>query len=127
MDLREFIDLCEKEGDVKRVTAEVDWDLEMTHIAKLVEEANNAAHAINQEMEGITQRTENMEALTTIQAGRSKTLIEVTSESANAAKQTVSGAGQVVGITEDLKQLSAALNQQVAQFKIGNHNGGARA
>ena len=96
-------------------------------ISKLVEEANQAAHAINQEMEGITQRTENMEALTTIQAGRSKTLIEVTTESANAAKQTVSGAGQVVGITEDLKQLSASLNQQVAQFKIGNHNGGARA
>jgi phenylphosphate carboxylase beta subunit len=43
MDLREFIDLCEKEGDVKRVTAEVDWDLEMTHIAKLVEEKDGRA------------------------------------------------------------------------------------
>jgi phenylphosphate carboxylase beta subunit len=38
MDLREFIALCEKDGDLKRVTAEVDWDLEMSHIAKLVEE-----------------------------------------------------------------------------------------
>ena len=38
MDLRDFIALCEKEGDVKRVTAEVDWDLEMSHIAKMIEE-----------------------------------------------------------------------------------------
>lgn len=38
MDLREFIAMCEKEGDLKRVTAEVDWDLEMTHIAKMIEE-----------------------------------------------------------------------------------------
>ncbi|WP_373497975.1 methyl-accepting chemotaxis protein [Desulfococcus sp.] len=95
-------------------------------IAKLVAEATQAANAINQEMEGITQRTENVEALTTIQAGRSKTLIDATTESAHAARQTLSGAGQVVGITEELRQLSAALNQQVAQFKIGGHNGGAR-
>jgi len=38
MDLRDFIALCEKDGDLKRVTAPVDWDLEMSHIAKLVEE-----------------------------------------------------------------------------------------
>ena len=43
MDLRDFIGLCEKEGDLKRVTAEVDWDLEMTHIAKLVEEKDGRA------------------------------------------------------------------------------------
>jgi 4-hydroxy-3-polyprenylbenzoate decarboxylase len=43
MDLRDFIALCEKEGDLKRVTAEVDWDLEMTHIAKLVEEKDGRA------------------------------------------------------------------------------------
>lgn len=95
-------------------------------ISKLVEEATRAANAINQEMDGITQRTEKVESLTSIQAGRSKTLIEVTTESAHAARQTLSGAGEVVGITEELKQLSTALNQQVAQFKIGGHNGGAR-
>ncbi len=38
MDLRDFIAQCEKDGDLKRVTAEVDWNLEMSHIAKLVEE-----------------------------------------------------------------------------------------
>ncbi len=96
-------------------------------IASLVSEASQAAQAINSEMEGITQRTEEMEALTTAQAGRSKNLIEITTASADAAKQTVSGAGQVVGITEELRQLSTSLTQQVSQFKISNHNGGARA
>jgi phenyl-phosphate phosphatase/carboxylase subunit beta len=43
MDLRDFIALCEKENDLKRITAEVDWDLEMTHIAKLVEEKDGRA------------------------------------------------------------------------------------
>lgn len=95
-------------------------------ISRLVDEATQAANAINQQMEGIAQRTEKVESLTSIQAGRSRTLIDATTESANAARQTLSGAGEVVGITEELKQLSAALNQQVAQFKISGHNGGAR-
>lgn len=43
MDLRDFIALCEKEGDLKRITAEVSWDLEMTHIAKLIEEKDGRA------------------------------------------------------------------------------------
>lgn len=43
MDLRDFIELCEKENDLKRITAEVDWDLEMTHIAKLIEEKDGRA------------------------------------------------------------------------------------
>ena len=43
MDLRDFIALCEKENDLKRITAEVDWDLEMTHIAKVVEEKDGRA------------------------------------------------------------------------------------
>ncbi len=43
MDLRDFIAICEKENDIKRITAEVDWDLEMTHISKLVEEKDGRA------------------------------------------------------------------------------------
>ena len=43
MDLRDFIALCEKENDLKRITAEVDWDLEMSHIAKVVEEKDGRA------------------------------------------------------------------------------------
>jgi 4-hydroxy-3-polyprenylbenzoate decarboxylase len=37
-DLRDFIALCEEEGESKRVKAEVDWDLELSHIAKMSEE-----------------------------------------------------------------------------------------
>ena len=38
MDLRDYIAMCEKEGQLKRVKAEVDWNLEISHIAKVVEE-----------------------------------------------------------------------------------------
>ena len=43
MDLRDFIAQCEEQKDLKRITAEVDWDLEMTHISKLVEEKDGRA------------------------------------------------------------------------------------
>ncbi len=42
-DLRDFIALAEKEGELKRITAEVDWNLELSHIAKLNEEAQGPA------------------------------------------------------------------------------------
>ncbi|MBN1277573.1 MAG: phenylphosphate carboxylase subunit beta [Deltaproteobacteria bacterium] len=37
-DLRDYIARCEKEGLLHRIKAEVDWDLELSHIAKLNEE-----------------------------------------------------------------------------------------
>jgi 4-hydroxy-3-polyprenylbenzoate decarboxylase len=43
MDLRDYISLCEKEGELKRIKAEVDWDLEMSHIAKINEENSGPA------------------------------------------------------------------------------------
>ncbi len=43
MDLRDFVALCEKEGELKRVKAEVDWNLEISHIAKVVEEKSGPA------------------------------------------------------------------------------------
>jgi 4-hydroxy-3-polyprenylbenzoate decarboxylase len=43
MDLRDFILLCEKEGELKRIGAEVDWNLELSHIAKLNEEKSGPA------------------------------------------------------------------------------------
>jgi 4-hydroxy-3-polyprenylbenzoate decarboxylase len=43
MDLREYISICEKEGELKRIKAEVDWDLEMSHIAKINEERGGPA------------------------------------------------------------------------------------
>ncbi|MFH1123716.1 MAG: UbiD family decarboxylase, partial [Pseudomonadota bacterium] len=42
-DLRDYISTCEKEGQLKRIKAEVDWDLELSHIAKLNEERKGPA------------------------------------------------------------------------------------
>ena len=39
--MRDFIAAGEKEGLCKRITAEVDWNLELSHIAKLNEEQAN--------------------------------------------------------------------------------------
>jgi len=42
-DMRDFIALAEKEGELKRIKAEVDWNLELSHIAKLNEEKHGPA------------------------------------------------------------------------------------
>ncbi|MBI4675245.1 MAG: phenylphosphate carboxylase subunit beta [Chloroflexi bacterium] len=42
-DLREFIAQAECEGELRRVTAPVDWNLELSHIAKLNEERSGPA------------------------------------------------------------------------------------
>jgi len=42
-DLRDFIQTCEQEGELKRVKAQVDWNLELSHIAKLNEERGGPA------------------------------------------------------------------------------------
>ena len=41
--MRDFIESGEKQGVVKRITAEVDWNLELSHIAKLNEEQQGPA------------------------------------------------------------------------------------
>src|SRR5208283_3493439 len=38
MDLRDFVTICQKAGQLKRVKAEVDWELELSHVCKIVEE-----------------------------------------------------------------------------------------
>ncbi len=43
MDLRDFIRQWEEEGELKRIKAEVDWDLEISHISKINEEKNGPA------------------------------------------------------------------------------------
>lgn len=43
MDLRGFISQCEKENQLKRIKAEVDWELEISHICKIVEEKSGPA------------------------------------------------------------------------------------
>ena len=42
-DLRDFIDACERHGELKRVSAEVDWNLEMSHIAGVNEKLKGPA------------------------------------------------------------------------------------
>jgi len=43
MDLRDFVKKCEAEGELKRIRAEVNWDLELSHISKLNEENRGPA------------------------------------------------------------------------------------
>ena len=43
MDLRTFISACESAGELRRVKAEVDWNLEISHVAKLTEEKKGPA------------------------------------------------------------------------------------
>lgn len=43
MDLRQWIQMAEEHGELKRIKAEVDWDLELSHIAKLNEEKGGPA------------------------------------------------------------------------------------
>jgi phenylphosphate carboxylase beta subunit len=42
-DLREFIERLEKDGQLHRVTKEVDWDLELSHVAKVNEQRGGPA------------------------------------------------------------------------------------
>jgi phenylphosphate carboxylase beta subunit len=42
-DVRDYIAQCEQEGQLHRIKAEVDWDLELSHIAKLNEERKGPA------------------------------------------------------------------------------------
>ena len=44
-DLRDFIDACEKGGELKRIKAEVDWNLELSHVCK-VNEARGGGQAL---------------------------------------------------------------------------------
>ena len=42
-DLRDFVQACESEGELARVKTQVDWNLELSHIAKLNEERSGPA------------------------------------------------------------------------------------
>ncbi len=88
------------------------------NISLQVAKASNQANKVGEEMSGIVERSGNIKQMTDTQAGRSQRLREVTTESAERAKQTAAGAAQVVGITLEMQRLSANLTRQVAQFKI---------
>jgi 4-hydroxy-3-polyprenylbenzoate decarboxylase len=42
-DLRDFIAACERNGQLHRVKASVDWKLELSHVAKVNEERGGPA------------------------------------------------------------------------------------
>ena len=87
-------------------------------IAVQVGEATERAANVGEEMRGVLQRSGAMKKRTDLQADRSKLLREVTVQSVEHAKQTATGAGEVVGITLEMQRLAANLTRQVAQFKI---------
>ena len=43
MDLRYFINQCEAADELHRVKAEVDWNMEISHVSKLTEEKKGPA------------------------------------------------------------------------------------
>ncbi|MDQ7091156.1 MAG: methyl-accepting chemotaxis protein [Methylococcales bacterium] len=91
---------------------------ESNRITELVGEANKGANEIGTEMNSIVSRTEEMSTMTDQQAKRSAKVVNISNSSAQAAEQTVEGAGTVVKITEGLQDLSKDLTTQVENFKI---------
>jgi methyl-accepting chemotaxis protein len=87
-------------------------------ISSKVMTATELANSVGDEMRGVLERSTDMKKMTGIQAERSQSLIEIASESAEQAKQTVEGAGEVVGITLEMQRLSTNLTRQVGQFKV---------
>ncbi len=87
-------------------------------ISDHVKKAEKSADDVGSEMRSVVERSEEMRKLTDLQATRSKSLIEIATASAARATQTVAGASEVVGITEELRQLSSSLTRQIALFRI---------
>lgn len=85
-------------------------------ISGLVAEANAGSSLINEEMQGIVLRTTSMNEMVAMQGQRSQEAIEITTTSAEGARQTMEGAGVVVSITGDLRTSSNELQNEVAQF-----------
>ena len=73
---------------------------------------------IGERMSYVVSQSDKMKEMTSVQAERSRTLTEITTLSAEASVQTLKGAGEVVGITEELQNLSTAMSEQINQFKI---------
>ena len=91
-------------------------------ISELITQANQGMTEIGGQMQGVVERTYQMKEMTDAQAQRSQKLTEITEESTAAAIQTMEGAGAVVVITAEFRELSKALTHQVKQFKVGGDN-----
>ncbi len=99
-------------------------------IGAAVEEAVKGSQEVAAESQRVVASAADVENLTGLQAERSKRLVVGASESAEGAKQTAEGAGVVVGVTDDLQNLSKELVDLVSAFRTGgtgNSGGAARA
>ena len=117
---REIGGMAGEQGE-RRAAAQQALDLVVDYsksITELVGEANENVQSINTQMEGVVERSSEMNTMTGEQAVRSQKVSALSDESAEAAEQTVQGAGAVVSVTEDLQKQSQNLTEQVQQFKI---------
>lgn len=89
-------------------------------IGTLVNDANKGAHDIDDEMQGIVERTEELSKMVTLQGQRSKAASDIAVQSAAGALKTKEGAGTVVEITGNLQEFSNDLQEQVEQFTISS-------
>ncbi|HXZ29658.1 MAG TPA: phenylphosphate carboxylase subunit beta [Dehalococcoidia bacterium] len=64
-DLRDFIDECDRKGALKRIKAEVDWDLELSHISKLNEAKGGGQALLFENVKGYEEVSVLSSALTT--------------------------------------------------------------
>ncbi len=89
----------------------------ISDISKAVGEVVSDIRGIGESMNEIIDASENMDRLTSLQAERSKRLVGISSESAETASKTVDGAGEVVGITEELQILSGKLLEEIGNYQ----------
>ncbi len=91
------------------------------YIAELVSSANQGAQTVNNEMQGIVERTGQMQQMTGMQVERSKNIREIAQSQAEGARLTAERAGMVLSITNEMQSLSKNLTAQVEQFKISGN------
>jgi methyl-accepting chemotaxis protein len=104
-----------REAAQKSLTALVE---KSNAISLQVSQATKLAGAVEDEMRKIVDRSDTMRQMTDVQAGRSANLREITTASAERAKQTATGAGEVVAITLEMQRLASNLSRQVGQFRV---------
>ncbi|PIE72606.1 MAG: hypothetical protein CSA20_07120 [Deltaproteobacteria bacterium] len=82
-------------------------------IDNLVRQSNELAHEAVEEMQSVVVRSEEIDQLTLAQAERSRKVVERTEEGTEKAEDTFKGAGEVIDISEKMKQLSVELTEEV--------------
>ena len=119
-DLAQQIGMMAGEQGMRRQEAEgvlAKLDDYAKEIVQLVLDSTDEVRDMTIEMRKVVKGGEEMTQMTEMQAQRSKAIIKLSTESAQAATQTVEGAGNVVKVTDSLKQQSEDLTKQVEQFK----------